>query len=51
MFIYILRSNLFLGQTRRVVSNFPLDIDKLYDMVNADNNYVDAQRWYLAEQY
>lgn len=54
MFIYIFKCDLFKGQTRKIVSNFPINIDVLYDMVNADKLFPsqirNEQKWYLAEE-
>lgn len=51
MFIYIFKCDLFKGQTRKIVSNYRLNIDNLYDFVNKDNNYPSGKKWYLAEEY
>lgn len=47
MFIYFFKSALFEGQTRKVISSWPIKPAILETMVNADNNYNDVNRWKL----
>ena len=51
MFIYILRSSLFVGQQRTIISDFPIRKDNLENMVNFDNKYSssDDRAWKLVQ--
>jgi len=51
MYIYVFESNLFYGQSRKIISSYPIPIDKLLELVNYDNNYAPKDKWELVKCY
>lgn len=49
MYIYILHSRLFDGQTKKVILSWPANALLVETLANADNHYSDDNKWKVIE--